>query len=160
MLEVQIRPSSQLDAKNHIKRTLQIQSQLLKTYNLPRFPRQLHFRPLGVHIACRTMDDNYFFLNPFPCSVDRLDANYYMHGSSAFCLIPIALCEAPDLIYWPVLKTCYEDRIMNVCWLFCHATLVLLKCLANKKWILIEPMWTCQWHKLLPIPTNEEIVYR
>lgn len=60
LLESQIIPSSK-SANNHIKRTLHIQSQSLKTYNLTRFPRQLHFRPLGVHTACRTMDDMTIF---------------------------------------------------------------------------------------------------
>lgn len=82
LLESQIIPSSK-SANNHIKRTLQIQSQSLKTYNLTRFPRQLHFRPLGVHTACRTMDDmTIFFPKPFPHSASRQGANYYIRECS------------------------------------------------------------------------------
>lgn len=33
----------------------------------------------------------------------------------------------------PTLQTCYEDRIMNLWWLFCHAILALLKCFPSKK---------------------------
>lgn len=101
-----------------------------------------------------------FFLKPFPHWMGRPDTNYYTHGCSTFCLIPIALSEAPDLIYWPVLKTCYKDKIMNVCWLFCHAILVLFECFANMKWILMKVTWFYEWDELPYIFSGEELRHK